>query len=164
MKRKRTAAAVAITLGTLTTTVTIALAQQQPKTVTTSTTTIQNHYDLHIAQQNAQKELDTFLTSLTTTTTTLKTLPAHTITEPSGDIWDQLAYCECGGNWGCNTGNGYYGGLQFTATAWTGFGGEEFATHAHLATREQQIVIGERILNRMGWGAWPGCTRKMGLR
>lgn len=83
-----------------------------------------------------------------------------------GSRWDQLAKCECGGNWACNTGNGFGGGLQFmhqsSYSTWLSFGGGEFAPHPWEATREQQIVIAERVLARSGWNAWPGCSRKFG--
>jgi hypothetical protein len=81
----------------------------------------------------------------------------------SGSVWDQLAQCEAGGNWAINTGNGYHGGLQFHPQTWLGHGGGEFAPYAYLATREQQIVVAERVLASQGWGAWPGCARKLGL-
>ena len=78
--------------------------------------------------------------------------------------WDDLAQCESGGNWSINTGNGYFGGLQFAAATWSGLGGEEFAPRADLATREQQIAVAERVLAVQGWGAWPACARRLGLR
>jgi len=81
-----------------------------------------------------------------------------------GSVWDSLAQCEASGNWSINNGNGYSGGLQFAHSTWTGFGGGEFAPMAYQATREQQIVVAERVLASQGWGAWPGCTRKLGLR
>ena len=71
--------------------------------------------------------------------------------------WDQVARCESGGNWAINTGNGYYGGVQFAAGTWASHGGGEFAPTAQLATREQQIVIAERVLATQGRGAWPVC-------
>ncbi|MGI4894913.1 MAG: transglycosylase family protein, partial [Janthinobacterium lividum] len=77
--------------------------------------------------------------------------------------WDRLAQCEAGGNWHINTGNGYYGGLQFNPRTWTNLGGGQFAPRADLATREQQIVIAERVLARQGWRAWPSCSRRLGL-
>lgn len=84
----------------------------------------------------------------------------------TGSRWDQLAQCECGGNWGCNTGNGFGGGLQFMHqsgySTWLSFGGGEFAPNPWDATREEQIVIAERVLASSGWGAWPGCSRKFG--
>ena len=83
-----------------------------------------------------------------------------------GTRWDQLAMCECGGNWSCNTGNGFGGGLQFmhqnSYSTWLSFGGGEFAAHPWEASREEQIVIAERVLISSGWGAWPGCSRKFG--
>jgi hypothetical protein len=71
--------------------------------------------------------------------------------------WDQVARCESGGNWAINTGNGYYGGVQFAAGTWASHGGGEFAPSAQLATREQQIVVAERVLATQGRGAWPVC-------
>ena len=81
--------------------------------------------------------------------------PAANAAPPSA--WDQVAQCESGGDWHINTGNGYYGGLQFAAQTWTGFGGGEYAATADQATRDQQIEIGERVLAGQGAGAWPNC-------
>jgi LysM repeat protein len=81
----------------------------------------------------------------------------------SGATWDRLAQCESGGNWGINTGNGYYGGLQFSAGTWRAFGGGKYASSAHRASRSEQIAIAEKVLDRQGWGAWPACSRKLGL-
>jgi len=81
----------------------------------------------------------------------------------TGSDWDRLAQCESGGNWAMNTGNGYSGGIQFHPDTWTRHGGGEFAAMAFQASREQQIVVGERIRARQGWSAWPGCARKLGL-
>jgi hypothetical protein len=77
--------------------------------------------------------------------------------------WNRLAQCESGGNWAINTGNGFYGGLQFTHGTWLAFGGGEFANNAHQATREEQIQIGAKVAKGQGWGAWPTCSRKAGL-
>lgn len=82
----------------------------------------------------------------------------------SNTVWDKLAVCESSGRWQINTGNGFYGGLQFHPDTWTGFGGGAFAPRADLATREQQILVAERVLARQGWNAWPECSRKLGLR
>ncbi|GFG74766.1 transglycosylase family protein [Mycobacterium botniense] len=71
--------------------------------------------------------------------------------------WDQVARCESGGNWSINTGNGYQGGLQFSRGTWAAHGGGEFAPSANLASREQQIVVAERVLATQGRGAWPVC-------
>ena len=73
--------------------------------------------------------------------------------------WDQVARCESSGNWAINTGNGYHGGLQFAPGTWSGHGGGEFAPVAHLATREEQIAIAEKVLATQGRGAWPVCGR-----
>ena len=81
---------------------------------------------------------------------------------PDSD-WDRLAQCEAGGNWNINTGNGYYGGLQFNAGTWRAYGGNEFAPLPHQATREQQIAVAERTLAKQGWGAWPACSARLGL-
>ena len=78
--------------------------------------------------------------------------------------WDDLARCESGGNWAINTGNGYYGGLQFLGSTWNAYGGGEFAARADLASRDQQIVVAERIRDDVGFGAWPACSRRLGLR
>ena len=82
---------------------------------------------------------------------------------PDSD-WDKLAQCESGGNWAINTGNGFSGGLQFTPSTWAGHGGTAYAPSAHLATREQQIAIAERVQASQGWGAWPACTASLGIR
>jgi hypothetical protein len=80
-----------------------------------------------------------------------------------GSVWDRLAQCESGGNWSINTGNGYYGGLQFDYSTWLAYGGGEYAQYAHLATREQQIAIAERLRAARGFQPWPACRVKLGL-
>lgn len=81
---------------------------------------------------------------------------------PDSD-WDALAQCESGGDWSINTGNGFHGGLQFSPSTWSGYGGGEFAPYAYQASREEQIVVGERVLAGQGWGAWPSCSSQLGL-
>ncbi|MGQ7295762.1 LysM peptidoglycan-binding domain-containing protein [Quadrisphaera sp. KR29] len=81
----------------------------------------------------------------------------------SASTWDRLAACESTSNWSINTGNGYYGGLQFSASTWKGFGGGQYASRADLASREQQIAVAEEVLAVQGWGAWPSCSAKLGL-
>lgn len=90
--------------------------------------------------------------------------PAPAPAQSGGTVWDRLAQCESGGNWAINTGNGYYGGLQFLGSTWRAYGGEQYASRADLASREEQIDIAERVLDDVGWGAWPACTRRLGLR
>jgi resuscitation-promoting factor RpfA len=89
---------------------------------------------------------------------------AGTAQAASGATWDRLAMCESSGNWAINTGNGYYGGLQFSQSTWEHFGGRAYASRADLASRAQQIAVAERTLAGQGWGAWPACSRKLGLR
>jgi uncharacterized protein YabE (DUF348 family) len=80
---------------------------------------------------------------------------------PSGSVWDKLAQCESGGNWSINTGNGYYGGLQFSLSTWRAYGGSGMP---HQASREQQIAIAKKLQADAGWGSWPACSSKLGLR
>jgi hypothetical protein len=75
--------------------------------------------------------------------------------------WDKVAQCESGGNWATSTGNGFHGGLQFTASTWRSFGGSGMP---HQASRTEQIAVAERVLDAQGWKAWPACSRKLGLR
>jgi LysM repeat protein len=79
----------------------------------------------------------------------------------SGSVWDRLAQCESGGNWGINTGNGYSGGLQFNAGTWRANGGSGSASSA---SRAEQIRVAERVRASQGWGAWPACSARLGLR
>jgi resuscitation-promoting factor RpfB len=79
----------------------------------------------------------------------------------TGDVWDRLAQCESGGNWASNTGNGYYGGLQFSAGTWRSVGGSGLPSEN---SREEQIHRGQILQARSGWGQWPACSRKLGLR
>jgi LysM repeat protein len=76
----------------------------------------------------------------------------------SGGVnWSAIAACEAGGNWSANTGNGFYGGLQFTEQTWLGYGGGQYASSANLATAAQQIAVAQRVLAGQGIGAWPVC-------
>jgi LysM repeat protein len=75
-------------------------------------------------------------------------------------VWDALARCESGGNWAINTGNGFYGGLQFTLSSWAGVGGSGYP---NMASREEQIMRAQILQSRQGWGAWPACSAKLGL-
>ncbi|MFS4093154.1 transglycosylase family protein [Streptomyces sp. AF1A] len=73
--------------------------------------------------------------------------------------WDAVAQCESGGNWSINTGNGYYGGLQFSASTWAAYGGTAYAPQANQATKAQQIAVAEKVLASQGKGAWPVCGK-----
>jgi hypothetical protein len=85
---------------------------------------------------------------------------AATPAATSAGTWDALAQCESGGNWNTNTGNGFGGGLQFTASTWAAYGG---AGSPADASREQQIAVAENVQASQGWGAWPACAAKLGL-
>ena len=78
--------------------------------------------------------------------------------------WDRLAGCESGGNWSTNTGNGYYGGIQFAQSSWEGAGGLQYAPRADLATRGEQIATGQVLWRSGGWDHWPACTSSFGWR
>jgi len=119
--------------------------------------------------------------SVAPTTTTTAAAPATTVAPPpppttaspapqpaerstAGDpndpaSWERLAQCESGGNWATNTGNGYYGGIQFSLASWRNVGGTGYP---HEASKETQIEMGKRLYAQGGWGHWPGCTRSFG--
>jgi LysM repeat protein len=77
-------------------------------------------------------------------------------------VWDRIAQCESGGNWHINTGNGYYGGLQFSAGTWRAYGGTAYAATADGASRSQQIAVATKVQGAQGWGAWPTCSARAG--
>jgi hypothetical protein len=90
--------------------------------------------------------------------------PARPAVTYNGDsVWDDLARCESGGNWAINTGNGYYGGLQFSLGTWNANGGDAYAEYPHEATREEQIAVAERLHAARGFAPWPSCRAKLGL-
>ncbi|HME79047.1 MAG TPA: transglycosylase family protein [Mycobacterium sp.] len=82
----------------------------------------------------------------------------------NGGVWDAISRCEAGGNWAINSGNGYYGGVQFDQGTWERNGGLRFAPRADLATREEQIAVAQVTQARQGWGAWPVCSGRAGAR
>ncbi|MYY81312.1 MULTISPECIES: transglycosylase family protein [unclassified Streptomyces] len=79
-----------------------------------------------------------------------------------GGVWDRIARCESGGNWQTNTGNGYYGGLQFSAGTWRAYGGGAYAPTADRASKAQQIAVAAKVQRAQGWGAWPTCAARAG--
>ncbi len=89
------------------------------------------------------------------------TQPTASVSSISGGVWDRLAQCESGGNWSINTGNGYYGGLQFSLGTWRAVGGSGYPNQA---SKSEQIARAEIVKARQGWGAWPACSAKLGLR
>ncbi|APE22066.1 MULTISPECIES: transglycosylase family protein [Streptomyces] len=84
-------------------------------------------------------------------------MTAGTASAATASEWDRVAQCESGGNWSINTGNGYYGGLQFSASTWAAYGGTAYASTANQASKSQQIAIAEKVLAGQGKGAWPSC-------
>jgi hypothetical protein len=78
-------------------------------------------------------------------------------------VWDRLAMCESSGNWAANTGNGYYGGLQFSLATWQQYGGSAYAAYPHQATRDQQIAVAKRLHAARGFQPWPACRAELGL-
>jgi len=132
-------------------------------------------YEQAIAAQEAEAAATTTTTAPPTTAppTTAPPTTAAPVTAPpppvpavTSGVWDQIAQCESGGNWSINTGNGYYGGLQFHLSTWLGAGGADFAPYPHLATREQQIAVAERVVAAAGgsYSAWAGvCAGRLGL-
>ncbi|MEV8534376.1 transglycosylase family protein [Streptomyces sp. NPDC051211] len=86
-------------------------------------------------------------------------MAAGTANAATASQWDAVAQCESGGNWSINTGNGYYGGLQFSASTWAAYGGKAYASTANKASKAQQIAIAEKVLKGQGKGAWPHCGK-----
>jgi uncharacterized protein YabE (DUF348 family) len=82
----------------------------------------------------------------------------------NGSTWDALAKCEATGDWAINSGNGFYGGVQFDQNTWERQGGLKYAPRADLATREEQIAIAMKTQQTQGWGAWPSCSSRLGVR
>jgi LysM repeat protein len=79
-----------------------------------------------------------------------------------GGVWDRIAQCESGRKWHINTGNGYYGGLQFSAGTWRAYGGSAYASTADKASKAQQIAVATKVQRGQGWGAWPICSARAG--
>ncbi len=83
---------------------------------------------------------------------------------PASGVWTRLAECESNGRWSTNSGNGYYGGLQEDLTFWRNYGGLAYAPRPDLASPAAQVAVAERGRARQGYGAWPACSRRLGLR
>ncbi|QQR99610.1 MAG: transglycosylase family protein [Austwickia sp.] len=118
------------------------------------------HTPKHVApRRHISRAIGTGIATLATAAVGVAIVPsaAH------ADVWDSVAACEAGGNWNINTGNGFYGGLQFTQSSWLAAGGGAYASRADLASREAQIAVGQRLLAMQGPGAWPVCSVRAGL-
>jgi hypothetical protein len=121
-----------------------------------------NWYEKEVGLKTAQP-IDEFAYSFTTgkVTPTPSPSPAPAvISSDNSDIWEKLALCESKGNWGINTGNGYYGGLQFSESAWRSVGGSGLP---HENSRDEQIMRGKMLQEKRGWGPWGACSKKLGL-
>ena len=89
--------------------------------------------------------------------------PMSTADAATDRTWNRLANCESGGNWHINTGNGYYGGLQFSLGTWRAYRGGHFAQRPDNARRVAQVAVAQRLVKARGWGAWPHCSQRLGL-
>jgi len=117
---------------------------------------------LHRREKNRKRALATAAV-LTATTTFPVIVATQDASAASISTWDKVAACESTNNWHINTGNGYYGGLQFSQSTWAAYGGTKYAARADLATKQQQINIAEKVLASQGPGAWPVCSVRAGL-
>ncbi|MFI6039519.1 transglycosylase family protein [Streptomyces sp. NPDC051315] len=97
------------------------------------------------------------IAGVTTAAVAAPLMAAGSASAATASEWDAVAQCESGGNWSINTGNGYYGGLQFSASTWAAYGGTQYASTADQASKAQQIEIAEKVLAGQGKGAWPVC-------
>jgi LysM repeat protein len=113
------------------------------------------------AQATSAPATTTSQTTATETTETTQTTSTTTTTSTDAGVWDRLAQCESSGDWSINTGNGYYGGLQFALSSWEWVGGSGYP---HEASKAEQIARAEILLERQGWDAWPACSSQLGLR
>jgi nucleoid-associated protein YgaU len=112
---------------------------------------------------SGRKKTGIVIASVAGAAVVLPAVMAGTASAASVSTWDKVAACESGGNWSINTGNGYYGGLQFSTSSWLGAGGGQYASRADLATKGQQIAVAEKLLASQGPGAWPVCGPRAGL-
>lgn len=76
--------------------------------------------------------------------------------------WNRIAQCESGGKWSTDTGNGYSGGLQFSPSTWSAYGGDKYAPSAAQASKSEQIAVASKVQQAQGWNAWPNCSKKAG--
>jgi LysM repeat protein len=97
------------------------------------------------------------LAGVTTAAVAVPLMGASGASAATTSEWDTVAQCESGGNWSINTGNGYYGGLQFSSSTWAAYGGTSYASSADQASKSQQIAVAEKVLASQGKGAWPSC-------
>jgi resuscitation-promoting factor RpfB len=111
-------------------------------------------------KKTAHKVVPTTKTAETTAKKRTRVASAPQPKVSNAGVWDRIAECESGGNWSINTGNGYYGGLQFDIGTWLSNGGGQYAPRADLATRSQQIAIAEKLRAARGFAPWPVCGKR----
>ena len=116
---------------------------------------------LHLTSSGGEVQVSTASADASSDSTEATSTPTSTSTSTDAGVWDRLAQCESTGDWSINTGNGYYGGLQFSLDSWQWVGGEGYP---HQASKSEQIQRAEILLERQGWGAWPSCSSQLGLR
>lgn len=126
--------------------------------------TMADHGDVYAAMADISLALDSLPKPEAAPARRGQTRAAVVVDPSDPGVWDALAHCETRGNWATDSVPGFAGGLGFANGTWTSMGGGEFAESAADATREQQIVIAQRVLESSGWGAWPGCSDLLGLR
>ncbi len=124
---------------------------------------MQFHQSKHAAAKRVSLKQRVAGVSIAGAATVLGGIAAAGSAKADTSVWDRVAACESGGNWHINTGNGYYGGLQFSSSTWLGYGGGAYAARADLASKSQQIAIAQRTLASQGPGAWPVCSVRAGL-
>lgn len=119
---------------------------------------------MHRKTKTKRRALLLGATGVTTVATALTVGAGSRASAATVQTWDKVADCESSGNWAINTGNGYYGGLQFSQSTWAAYGGTRYAPRADLATKQQQILVAEKTLAGQGPGAWPVCGPRAGLQ
>jgi hypothetical protein len=144
----------------LATTTTLSPQQQWEQSIAGLTPEQQTQVKLYLATPEEKAAWANYIAPPPPPTTT----PEATSSGSGGSgVWDRLAQCESGGNW-AHSGGSYEGGLQFHSGTWRSYGGTQYAARAYGASRAQQIAVAEKVLADVGWGAWPGCSSKLGLR
>lgn len=118
---------------------------------------------MHRKSRRKSRALLLGATGVTTVATALTVGAGSRASAATVTTWDKVADCESSGNWKINTGNGYYGGLQFSQSTWAAYGGTRYAPRADLATKREQILVAEKTLAGQGPGAWPVCGARAGL-
>jgi len=150
----------AVAVVTVLADVTQANGEESPATVVTMV----DHGDMYAVMADLAAGLAALPKATAPAARRAQVRPAVIVDPSDPGVWDALAHCETRGNWATDSVPGFSGGLGFADGTWASMGGGEFADSAADATREQQIIVAERVLESSGWGAWPGCSALLGLR